>query len=82
MTALEFGKLATHSWSMFVDRAASFGRVQELASAVVDRILPMSQHAAISLDDLGEPLFSTLIAQFEPSCEPRYITFGDDDVFV
>lgn len=67
---------------MFVDSATTLGRVQELACALEDRILAMSQHTAISLDHLRKTMFGPLVIEIEPLSETLDIAFCDDDVFV
>ncbi len=82
VTAGRLRKLATDSWAMFVDSAATLSRVQELAGTLEDRILAVAQHATISLDHFGETLLGTIVAEREAFREPLNVASLDEDMFV
>jgi hypothetical protein len=43
--------------TMFVDCAATLGRVQELARGIVDRVLAMAKNPAVTFNRFGEAFF-------------------------
>jgi hypothetical protein len=73
---------AANPRTMLIDGAATFGWMEELASALEDRVFAMAQDAAIAFDHLGETLLGGVIFEVETLREARDIALRDNDVIV
>lgn len=77
------GVVAAGRRAVLIGRAAAFHRIEELAGALVDRVLAVAQHAmAVALDVLGEFLFGLLVGQAEAAGQALDVALGHQNPIV